>query len=76
MSPRLFFAIYLLEAGLFFTIIPWTRAWTMNPLLHGSLAISVWVDNPFVRGFVSGIGIVHLLLGMRDLVAERQKRSR
>jgi hypothetical protein len=33
-------------------------------------------DNPFVRGFVSGIGLLHLIVGVRDLVRiSRQRRS-
>jgi hypothetical protein len=27
----------------------------------------MWADNPFVRGFVSGFGLLHLILGVRDL---------
>lgn len=66
MSLPLFFALYCLEAGLFFTVVPWTRLWTMNPLLHNVEAIGLFVDNPFVRGFVSGVGVVHLLLAVRE----------
>lgn len=76
MSLALFFALYCLEAGLFFTVVPWTRIWTMNSLLHDSAAIALWADNPFVRGFVSGIGLLHLIFGVRELVRlSRARRS-
>jgi hypothetical protein len=68
MSLPLFFALYCLEAGLFFTVVPWTSIWTLNPLLHGSAQLGLLADNPFVRGFVTGIGMLHLLIGMRELV--------
>lgn len=68
MSLTLFFAIYCLEAGLFFLIVPWTTIWTLNPLLHSNLSIGVVADNPFVRGFVSGVGLLHLIIGLRDIV--------
>jgi hypothetical protein len=74
MSLALFFALYCLEAGLFFTVVPWTRIWTMNSLLHDSAAVALVADNPFVRGFVSGIGILHLIFGVRELM--RLARSR
>ena len=74
MSIALFFALYCLEAGLFFTVAPWTRLWTMNPLLHPTLEIGLLADNPFVRGFVSGVGVVHLIVGIRELV--RLSRAR
>jgi hypothetical protein len=67
-SLALFLALYCLEAGVFLTIVPWTRIWTLNPLLHNDLAISVWADNPYVRGFVSGVGVVHIIIGVRDIV--------
>ncbi len=76
MSLPLFFALYCLEAGLFFTVVPWTRMWTMNSLLHSSAAIALWADNPFVRGFVSGIGVLHLIFGARELLRlSRARRS-
>ena len=68
MTLPLFFALYCLEAGVFFTVVPWTRLWTMNPILHNSAAISLFADNPFARGLVSGFGIAHLLIGIRDIV--------
>jgi hypothetical protein len=74
MSLPLFYALYCLEAGLFFTIVPWTRIWTLNPFLHSSIAVAVWADNPFVRGFISGFGVVHLILGVRELM--RMTRAR
>ena len=76
MSLALFFALYCLEAGLFFTVGPWTRIWTMNSLLHDSTAIALFADNPFVRGFVSGIGLLHLLFGVREIFRlARTRRS-
>jgi hypothetical protein len=76
LSIALFFALYCLEAGLFFTVVPWTRIWTLNPLLHSNVAIGMWADNPFVRGFISGIGVIHLIVGMRELVRlSRGRRS-
>lgn len=66
MAGTLFYAIYCLEAGLFFVILPWTRLWTLNPLLHANVTIGALADNPFLRGFISGIGVLHLLLAMRE----------
>ena len=43
MSLTLFYALYCLEAGLFFAVVPWTRVWDLNPLLHDSAAIALWV---------------------------------
>lgn len=77
MTVPLFFALYCLEAGFFFTIAPWTRVWTMNPLLHSNLTVGMLADNPFVRGLVSGFGVVHLIIGVKDIVMmTRGRRER
>jgi hypothetical protein len=78
MTIPLFFALYCLEAGVFFIIVPWTRVWSVNPFLHHSFAIAAWADNPFVRGFVSGFGVIHLIIGVRDIVrfAHERRASR
>jgi hypothetical protein len=72
MSLSLFIALYLLEAGVFFTIVPWTRIWTLNPLLHHHVELAAFADNPFVRGFVSGVGVIHIMIGVRDIMAMRR----
>jgi len=74
MTIALFFALYCIEAGVFFTIVPWTRVWTVNPWLHHSMAIAVWADNPFVRGFISGFGVVHIMIGVRYIIAFARER--
>jgi hypothetical protein len=76
MSVPLFFALYCLEAGLFFAIVPWTRLWTLNPLLQSNLTVSLIAGNPFVRGFVSGFGVVHILIGINDLIQIARARRR
>jgi hypothetical protein len=68
MSVPLFFALYCLEAGLFFIVVPWTRVWSMNPILHATPALLLLSGNPFVRGFVSGFGVAHLLIGVKDVM--------
>jgi hypothetical protein len=68
MSLPLFFAVYCIEAGVFFAVVPWTRIWVYHPLLHHSVELAIWMDNPFVRGFVSGIGVVHIIVGSGELM--------
>jgi len=72
MSIALFFALYCIEAGLFFLVVPWTHLWTMNPLLQGELA--VLAANPFLRGFVSGFGVIHIIIGINDMLRLSQAR--
>jgi hypothetical protein len=72
MTLALFFALYCLEAGLFFIVVPWTRVWTFSPLWHHDATLTMLAMNPFVRGFVSGFGVVHIIMGVRDIIALAQ----
>jgi hypothetical protein len=65
---RVVFILYCLEAGFFFVLAPWTRFWLSNPLLTFNDSVVAVATNPYVRGFVSGVGIVHVFLGFRELV--------
>ena len=58
--------------------MPWTRVWSMNSLLHATPALMLFSGNPFVRGFVSGFGVAHLLIGVKDVMriaSERRERQ-
>ena len=74
MSIALFFALYCIEAGLFFIVVPWTHLWTMNPLLQSAPALAALAANPFLRGFVSGFGVIHILIGINDMLRISQAR--
>jgi len=72
------FAVYCFEAGLFFLIAPWTKFWALNPLLHSTDLLGVISENGYMRGLVSGFGVIHLFVGGReviDLLARRKKKS-
>jgi hypothetical protein len=73
-SVPLFFALYCLEAGLFFLVVPWTRLWTLNPLLNSGETVAMLAGNPYFRGLVSGFGVVHLIIGIKDIIQISQAR--
>ena len=39
-------------------------------------ALTLISANPFVRGFVSGFGLVHLIIGIKDIIEISQARRR
>lgn len=51
--------IYLLVAGLYLTLYPWTFQWLEHPLVGRYPEI---LNAPITRGLVSGIGIIHIYL--------------
>ncbi len=73
---RVLFVIYCVEAGLFLVIAPWREFW--NLLVSRSALSQAHLGTlfmlPWVRGAVSGFGLIHLIWGIHDL--ERMLLSR
>lgn len=68
MASTLLFILYCLEAGVFFIIAPWTRFWTSNPLFQSTELLALVTESFYLRGLVSGLGLVHILVGAREAV--------
>jgi hypothetical protein len=67
MAVTLLFAVYCLEAGIFFVVAPWTAFWVQHPLLHSAPAVAAIVDNSFFRGLISGFGLAHLVVAVQEV---------
>lgn len=66
---RILFAAYFLEAGLMLVLVPWTSFWDRNLFFASSPPLRDLVRNSFVRGAVSGIGVVTVLAGLAEIAA-------
>jgi hypothetical protein len=64
---RLIFLAYFLEVGLLLVLVPWSAFWERNYFAQSIPLLQSVLRNNFVRGAVSGLGIVNLLTGFRDL---------
>jgi hypothetical protein len=81
MSAKITIIVYILiclEVGILLAILPWTPYWDSNfflDFLSGRLHIS-WLANAvqsgFVRGAVTGLGVLNVLAGMRDIFKFRE----
>jgi hypothetical protein len=65
---RLFYIAFFLETGLLLVVLPWSSFWTRNYFVIRWPAISPWLVNDFVRGGVTGIGLINLVAGVADIV--------
>lgn len=63
---RLVFAAYFLEAGLILIVAPWSGFWDRN-IFAQTEPLAAWLSSPFVRGAVSGIGLVTAAAGLTEL---------
>ncbi len=70
---RFLVAFYFLEAGLFLILAPWSRLWLYRVVLRAPASWQGLLAEPWFRGFVAGLGVLHLFLAAREL---RTPRSR
>ncbi len=61
------FILFCFELGLFLIFVPWSVLWEHNILLSYSLHLRDFFLNNFVRGAVSGLGLVDVGLGLAEL---------
>jgi len=61
------FILFCFEIGLFLVFVPWSQLWEHNVVLGYSLHLRGILLNNFVRGAVSGLGVVDLVLGLGEL---------
>lgn len=64
---RILFAAYFLEAGFILVVAPWSGFWDRNFFAASLPALRPWLESPFVRGAVSGIGGITALAGLAEL---------
>lgn len=63
---------FCIELGLILVMLPWTRWWTENSLLFPYPLLRSVLHQNFVRGLISGIGLVDVWLGVWEAVRYRE----
>jgi len=49
-------------------VLPWSSFWGRNFFVEHWPSLRPWLVNDFVRGGVTGLGVVNLVAGIADLV--------
>jgi hypothetical protein len=62
-------AAYLIEAGLVLIVMPWTGFWSRNYFAQLWPWLGGVMFNPYVCGAITGVGVVTVIAGLRDLVS-------
>lgn len=64
---QVIYLLFCLEVGLVLLLLPWTLLWDNNYFFSLQPQHSeVWLSN-YLRGAVSGIGLVNLWMGLKEL---------
>jgi hypothetical protein len=70
------FVIFCIELGMLLAVLPWTRIWTENSLLAAHPGWRALVQDNFVRGIITGIGLVDVWIGIWEAVHYRDPGKR
>jgi len=65
---------FCIELGLILVVLPWTRLWTENSLLLSFPTLRSMLHQNFVRGLISGVGLIDVWLGVWEAVRYRESR--
>jgi hypothetical protein len=72
---RILFIVYLLEAGAFLCMAPWSRFWDQRIVNRSPAFWATLLHSPFARGFITGLGLIHIFVAIRDLELWRREYS-
>lgn len=66
---RLLITAFFFEVGFVLAIVPWLSYWDRNYFAMASPEIHAFVTNNFVRGAVTGLGLVNIAAAIGELVS-------
>ena len=66
---RLLIVAFFFEIGFALLVVPWSAFWDRNYFAEAVPAIHAIITNNFVRGAVSGLGVVNLASGLGELIS-------
>ena len=72
---RLLLVAFFLEVGFALVVVPWSTFWDRNYFAALLPPLQSLITNNFVRGAVSGLGLVNVSVGLTELVSIVLTRS-
>ena len=66
---RLLVVAYFLEVGVVLIVVPWSVFWECNYFAQTLPALQALMQNNYVRGAVSGLGLLNVYFGLAELVS-------
>ena len=66
---RLLLIAFFLEVGFVLIVVPWSSYWDRNYFALALPAMHAMITNNFVRGAVSGLGVINVAAGIGELAS-------
>ena len=73
---RVLLILLALETGLFLILVPWSPVWDENRLMSYFAALQPFLHSHYMRGAVTGLGLVNLWVGFAEAVTLSRRGSR
>jgi hypothetical protein len=64
---RLLLTAFFFEAGLVLLLVPWSIYWERNYFLQIAPVLQPLLTNDFVRGAISGLGLLNVVAGVVEI---------
>ena len=72
---RLLIVAFFFEIGFALIVVPWSSFWDRNYFAEAVPLVHNVITNNFVRGAVTGLGLVNLAAGLGELISILLARS-
>ena len=70
------YVAFFLEVGLLLLVLPWSTFWDRNYFAYAWPFLRPLIANDYVRGAVSGLGLLNLVAGFAELAPVFAPRER
>ncbi len=60
---------FFFEVGAALIVVPWSTFWDRNYFAQAVPLVHAFITSNFVRGAVSGLGLLNIVAGVRELVS-------
>jgi len=64
---RLLLVVLFLEVGFVLVVVPWSSFWDRNYFAESLPVVHAIIANNYVRGAVTGLGLVNIVAGIVEL---------
>ncbi len=66
---RLLLSAFFLEVGFVLAVVPWSSYWDRNYFAQALPVVHALITNNFVRGAVTGLGVVNVVVAVGELAS-------
>jgi hypothetical protein len=70
---RILLGLICLEAGVLLVFLPWSPLWSRNFFLEKFPALISYALNPYLRGAVTGLGLLDVFIAGTILIGPRNR---